>query len=156
MTKEKEKVSRRIEALDSKLKVKDNEIMKLEADINKKLEGMKKEMARRTMKTQIQSRCPSCEEAFDTNTDMEKHIQNVHKNQSFNCGECDATFVSEWRMKKHKGTHLKNTATRNCHYFNSNKTCPFQNLGCKFNHKFSIQCRYGIQCPVRMCQFKHQ
>ena len=155
LSKEKETLSSRIEELDAKLKGKENEIAKLETSINKRIEGMKKEMVRRPPKNKINYKCPHCDDKFVSNTNMEKHIEIVHGNQSFKYTKYDATFVSEWRSKKHGGTHIQNTNIRNCHYFNSNKPCPFEKLGCKFNHKISSPCKFGYRCTANMCQFKH-
>ena len=117
---------------------------------------MKKELVRRPPKNKINYKCPHCGDKFVSNTNMEKHIEIVHGNQSFKCSKCDATFVSEWRLKKHGETHNKKTVIRNCHYFNSNKPCPFEKLGCKFNHKMSSPCKFGNQCTAKMCKYKYQ
>ena len=86
---------------------------------------------------------------------MENHIDEVHEKQIFKCDKCDGKFLSVWRLTKHGKTHLANTVTRNCHYFNSHKSCPYEKLGCKFNHIFSRSCKFGNQCTIKMCQFKH-
>ena len=41
-----------------------------------------------------------------------------------------------------------------CHYFNNDKMCPFEELGCKFFHTDSKKCKFGLTCQ-RMCPFKH-
>ena len=117
---------------------------------------MKKEMVKKSKKSHMKSKCPCCDEQFDTNTNMEKHIEKVHEKQNLKCDKSDARFFSEWRLKKHGETHDENTVIRNCHYFNSNKPCPFEKLGCKFNHKMSSPCKFGNRCTVKMCQYKHQ
>ena len=65
----------------------------------------------------------------------------------FICDKCDDSFHSKWRLMKHMNNHGANKR-RNCHYFNSGKLCPFQQLGCKFPHKISDLCRYGEKCDV--------
>ena len=42
-----------------------------------------------------------------------------------------------------------------CHFFNNGKVCPFEEIGCKFKHVESKECRYGQNCFMKMCQFKH-
>ena len=108
-----------------------------------------------TRKQKSQAKCAQCNEVFDSRTDMEIHIQNSHEKQNYNCEKCDQMFVSEWRLKLHSKTHTKKQKARNCHYFNSGKTCPFQKLGCKFEHTESISCKFGDKCRFIMCQFKH-
>ena len=203
LTKEKENLAARIEELDAKLKVKEDEIIELESRINQKTAAIqsritnisdsdknsenetqltnvvdkitviqdkikaieqivvtKDEVSRKMMKisakNKLDSKCPHCEEKFSTQTNMENHIDQVHDRQNFNCDKCEKTFVSEWRLKIHHKTHVLNLVTRNCHFFNSNKPCPFERLGCKFNHKYSKSCKFGLQCTFKMCQFKHQ
>ena len=70
---------------------------------------------------------------------MENHIRISHEQRDFNCDKCNKVYVSEWRLKMHPKTN-KRGKTKNCHYFNSGKTCPFKKLGCKFEHKKSSEC----------------
>ena len=41
-----------------------------------------------------------------------------------------------------------------CHFFNNNKTCPFNN-GCVFVHEDSEVCKYDTVCERRNCMYKH-
>jgi hypothetical protein len=34
-------------------------------------------------------------------------------------------------------------SVNNCHYFNNDKKCPFEELGCKFLHSVSQICKFG-------------
>ena len=43
-----------------------------------------------------------------------------------------------------------------CHYFNNDKMCPFEELGCKFLHTDSKKCKFGLTCTQRMWPFKHE
>ena len=108
-----------------------------------------------TRKQKSQEKCDQCNEVFNTKTDLESHIQNSHEKRNYNCDKCDQVLVSEWRFKLHLKAHTKKNKTRNCHYFNSGKTCPFQKLGCKFQHSESSLCKFGDKCTFFMCQFKH-
>ena len=101
ISKEKENISSRIEELDAKLKSKEDEISKLEATMNKKIEGMKRDMVRRSSKNQMKTKCPNCDQTFVTQTEVEKHIEMMHEKQSFKCSKCYAIFLSEWRLRKH-------------------------------------------------------
>ena len=42
-----------------------------------------------------------------------------------------------------------------CHYFNNGKKCPYEDIGCMFNHKVSDTCRYNQFYRNRLCQFRH-
>ena len=86
---------------------------------------------------------------------MEIHIESDHGMSDLNCDQCEKIFISEWRLKLHKHSHTLTVKKRNCHYFNSGKVCPFEKLGCKFEHILSKDCKFGAQCSFNMCQFKH-
>ena len=43
-----------------------------------------------------------------------------------------------------------------CHYFNNDKECPFETLGCMFKHQDAPQCKYSDKCLKTLCQFKHK
>ena len=43
------------------------------------------------------------------------------------------TLLMEWRLKQQKNVPM-NSQVRNCHYYNSNTVCPFDDIGCKFKH----------------------
>ena len=43
----------------------------------------------------------------------------------------------------------------NCHYYNNNKSCPYDDLGCMFPHKTSQQCKFGKLCSRKLCQYTH-
>ena len=100
------------------------------------------------------SQCNYCERKLDSLRALEEHMKKEHVSSTFKCNECELVFYSEWRLKKHLKGHGKDK-TRHCHYFNSNKTCPFEELGCKFLHKYSAVCKYGDRCISHMCQFRH-
>ena len=95
-----------------------------------------------------------CEELFDRNCDMENHIRNIHESfETYDCDKCEKTFVLEWRLKKHREGHDR--ILKKCHYFNNQKSCPYENVGCMFDHAFSGSCRYGKKCTNKMCPFQH-
>ena len=43
-----------------------------------------------------------------------------------------------------------------CHCFNNEKTCPFNELGCKFQHSVAEKCKFGKKCNRRLCPNKHE
>ena len=106
------------------------------------------------MKNPKEFKCYECEEVFNQSWKYERHIKLHTSSEQFNCSECDQTFYVKWRMKKHIQSHDK--ARNYCHYFNNNKYCPFEEIGCKFRHEDSSRCKYGKCCQNRLCQFKHE
>ena len=100
--------------------------------------------------------CKNCATSFVRSIDLERHVKSSHCDTTqLKCSECGKTFVVEWRLKKHQQIH-KNTANiRFCHYFNNNKECPYESIGCMFKHKKSTECKYGRTCFAELCQFQH-
>ena len=98
--------------------------------------------------------CPFCDVDFKVSLDLEMHISEHHKTEVLSCDNCDAKFYTKWRLRKHKRIH-ENIRIRNCHYFNSDKFCPFAKIGCKFKHEYSQQCIYGEKCVMDRCQYRH-
>ena len=47
----------------------------------------------------------------------------------FKCEKCDKSFVLKWRLRKHLSGH---EAEAFCYYFDNEKECPFDKIGCKF------------------------
>jgi hypothetical protein len=83
------------------------------------------------------------------------HIKNDHEaHQIFKCAICGKGFVIEWRLKKHMQLHTQNNV-KPCHYFNNYKSCPFNELGCKFLHSVAENCLIGQKCKRRLCPNRH-
>ena len=101
-------------------------------------------------------KCKLCDETFEKNCDLEEHIKINHQSaECFKCEECDKDFVLKWRLKKHQESHISKSVKK-CHYFNNNKQCPFENIGCMFIHSVSDTCMYGNNCTKKMCSFQHK
>ena len=101
-----------------------------------------------------QLKCDMCEFACSEWYEMEKHMLAMHSvNKNFKCNRCEKSFVTEWRLKKHMQMHDKQT--KFCHYFNNGKICRFEELGCKFRHADSKECRFMEKCRKKLCEFKH-
>ena len=100
-------------------------------------------------------KCKLCDDAFDRNSELETHIKNEHDSiEKFECDQCAKSFVLEWRLNKHQEIH-KEPNTKRCHYYNNQKYCPFEEIGCMFEHSYSGICKYGNRCKKRMCSFQH-
>ena len=84
---------------------------------------------------------------------MEEHMLTHIDVKSHNCVICGKEFVAKWRLDKHIKSHSERV--KYCHYFNNNKACPYQNVGCKFRHADSPLCKYRSTCTFNLCQFKH-
>jgi hypothetical protein len=74
--------------------------------------------------------------------------------ERFDCEICAKTFVFKWRMRKHVEGH-RNPNVK-CHYFNNNKSCHYEDLGCMFVHERSETCKFLERCTKKMCQFQHK
>ena len=77
-----------------------------------------------------------------------------HQLQKHTCNKCYKEFALKWRLSKHKSIHDSDKNTP-CHYYNNNKVCPFEELGCKFAHKLSGECKYSKACKNKLCSFEH-
>ena len=84
---------------------------------------------------------------------MENHIKSHKDYKIYGCEFCDKKFLVKWRMEKHVQCHIKQT--KYCHYHNNEKHCAYNDIGCKFKHEDSNQCRFGNTCRFKLCQYKH-
>ena len=116
----------------------------------------KKELLKHKQETHpITTKCRECERLFTCSIDLEIHVKESHKDiEGFKCNLCEKIFVVEWRLNKHQDMHKVENA-RNCHFFNNNKHCPFEELGCMFQHLNSPQCYFKKSCRNTLCQFRH-
>ena len=79
-------------------------------------------------------KCNLCEMTFDRFSDLETHLITSHEApRAFHCNQCEKTFVTKWRLRKHTQVH-SNKVKKHCIYFKHNVKCPFDDLGCKFLH----------------------
>lgn len=72
----------------------------------------------------------------------------------YTCDICSKTFYMEWRLNKHLEMH-DTTFKKKCHYFNNEKVCPYSDVGCKFIHEFSEECKLNSKCLRNLCPFQH-
>ena len=98
-------------------------------------------------------KCKICEETFNKSWSFELHSKSHEEIVPFKCNTCDKDFYSKWRLNKHVLSH--GVKGKFCHYFNNGKICPFEEIGCKFKHEISKNCRYDKKCHINLCQFKH-
>ena len=97
--------------------------------------------------------CNHCDTKFNENCDLELHLKTHLEAEIFICEVCEKTFVSKWRLRKHVSGHQGKIF---CHYFNNRKSCPYEELGCMFQHEDSPICRFQEQCLKELCQYKHK
>ena len=46
--------------------------------------------------------CNVCTMKYKNVSDLERHIKSVHEDhEKFECGKCDNSFVTKWRLEKH-------------------------------------------------------
>ena len=78
--------------------------------------------------------CNECGEMFLENYELENHMVIFHKLEKSNkCEICGKTFYLKWRLTKHTSIHAEHP--KPCKYFQSGMTCPFAEIGCKFEHR---------------------
>ena len=97
--------------------------------------------------------CKICSETFLENWLLEAHMKSHSEAEEFDCKTCGKTFMLKWRLRKHLNVHI---TEKYCHYFNNQKECPFEVIGCKFRHESSPECRFKQSCENSMCQYKHK
>ena len=126
-------------------------VVGLEIDVNSmKFNSSKKETIPKALNL---TKCKECDEVFTWNSDLEKHMIQEHEHdRKFGCEVCDKKFVLEWRLKKHMKMHVEEV--NKCHFFNNNKNCPYDDIGCKFLHEPSGKCKFD-DCSNQLCQFNH-
>ena len=49
-----------------------------------------------------------------------------------------------------------NDETKKCHYFNNDKLCPYEEVGCNIFHIDAEMCFNGAECQNLLCSFKHK
>ena len=100
-------------------------------------------------------RCLVCDISFEKTHELELHLKTHDNVEEFKCKVCDKIFSLRWRLEKHESAHdLKNV--KFCHYFNDEKLCPYEEVGCMFQHRESERCRYNHYCKNKLCQFQHE
>ena len=143
---------------DAAIKILDMRIDMIKQEIDIKRENVKKETDRLKKDSSVKKslsprKCNLCDENFDRYSDLEMHIKLTHEiHQMFKCDMCEKQFVLNWRLKKHMNMHSERISLH-CHYFNNNKKCPFEVLGCKFMHKASTECKNGVSSKRPKCSF---
>jgi DNA-binding PadR family transcriptional regulator len=99
--------------------------------------------------------CENCDEIFTSRWKLEHHLEDHKKKKEFKCNQCGKEFFLEWRLNQHLRGHSK-IDQKCCHYYNNDKTCPYEIIGCKFKHESSAICLLGQNCQNRTCQFRHE
>ena len=95
-------------------------------------------------------KCDECSKTFESNVDLEIHMNLHRKPKMFKCDICEKTFHLKWRLTKHISGH--GTKMKFCHYFNNQVKCPFEENGCMFTHSASPQCIFKESCQNSLCQ----
>ena len=82
---------------------------------------------------------------------LEAHLKTHNEMQPFSCDKCEKKFYLKWRLEKHRGSHY---TKKLCHYYNNQKACPYEDIGCMFRHEVSSLCRFST-CNNILCQYRH-
>ena len=154
-------IEEKIEKIEFRL----NEVIKIDEKITKdksiqcdkceysclKRNEIKQHQKEKHIKVSDVKKCNKCDKTFKENHELENHLKTEHEIENFKCDKCDKTFVLKWRLRKHMSVH---ETTKYCHYYNNDKFCPYDELGCKFRHEVSIPCKFR-ECKNILCQFRH-
>ena len=97
--------------------------------------------------------CEICDKTFMESWKMEEHLEHHGNERPFKCSICEKGFYMKWRMEKHTSDHRADI--KFCHYFNSDKPCPYDKVGCRFKHETAPECRFNLKCTFKLCQFTH-
>ena len=97
--------------------------------------------------------CKICDKTFTESWKMEEHLEHHGIERPFKCSICEKGFYMKWRMEKHTRDHRVDI--KFCHYFNNDKPCPYDEVGCKFKHETAPECRCNLKCTFKLCQFTH-
>ena len=98
--------------------------------------------------------CDCCDSSFHESWEYEVHLESNSKAKDKKCDVCGKEFFLEWRFKQHMNVH-HNPYVKSCHYYNNNKVCPFEPVGCKFKHVKSKQCKNQTNCKNKLCPLQH-
>ena len=99
--------------------------------------------------------CPLCDKNFQYSHELENHMTIHSGEKPFKCECCGKGFYLKWRLTKHRTMHNEKKMTRDCHYFNNVKLCPFEENGCKFVHRLAGECTHKENCKDDKCQYSH-
>ena len=99
-------------------------------------------------------KCDYCDETFNESWKYETHLESHAIEKNKKCEVCGKEFYLQWRFRQHINVH-QNQNIKNCHYYNNNKVCPFDQVGCKFKHMMSKQCEKQANCKSELCPNQH-
>ena len=144
-SKEVDNLKKKVASLDIDLKLVKNKSQK--GTDQKEITGQNKETKSKP------KACKECGKSFIKNHQLEKHLEDHAKVKNKKCDVCGKLFFLEWRLQKHLSVHTGEA--KYCHFFNNQKDCPYQDIGCKFLHQQSGKCKFSRSCSNNLCQFEH-
>ena len=98
--------------------------------------------------------CNKCDISFSESWKFEIHLKTHTEIKEHKCGQCGKEFYLKWCFSQHMKI-LSCPKVKHCHYFNNKTVCPFEEVGCKFKHTKSSECRNKTDCKIRLCPFQH-
>ena len=99
-------------------------------------------------------KCKVCDNSFNKRCSLEVHMKTHDLEKEFKCELCDKEFFLGWRLRRHVNGH--DNVKKFCHFYNNQNECPYEELGCKFEHQISPDCKFKENCTFRLCQFAHR
>ena len=152
MKSEVEDINSELSKLDEKIEEFNLEIKKFEGKLSQRV------TASNTSKTVSEKifECDICGDEFSLHKTFKEHLRTHHNTSTMNCSECGKCFFAKWRLNLHVKHHHVQKSKRCCHFFNNGKFCPYEKMGCKFQHLKSKICKFGSSCVQDKCQFRHE
>ena len=144
-------IKNKLRIIDEKIESYNQEIKSIEAKLHKKAAKNMKRVSKNKMELHA---CEFCNETFGSNYNLEIHITTHQEAIAVKCDSCEKSFYSKWRLQVYERGHQK-VKKRRCHYYNNQLECPFEMIGCKFDHRLSTECKFGSKCQTNKCQFRH-
>ena len=133
---------------------KDNDLKGIDGEVCDKTLIVKPNLKEQTKARHSKTyECEFCDETFTESWKMEEHLEHHGNERPFKCSICDKGFYRKWRMEKHTSDHRVDI--KFCHYYNNDKPCPYDKVGCKFKHENAPECRFNLKCTFKLCQFTH-
>ena len=133
-------------------------ILSIESDmINARVDRRKNDeydLKKDDAKKYVFLKCEHCEEKFTKAIEVETHMTELGLMKKHSCEVCGEGFYLKWRLNKHKQMHSEDHRSHFCHFYNNNIECPFNQVGCMFQHTKSGPCPRK-NCTRNLCEFEN-
>ena len=155
-----EENTKKTKEVESKIKIQKNKTIKMRPETIKCEECGELCLTKSELKTHVKTHhpktfcCDTCDKIFYESWQLEKHLEtHSTKIKEKKCDICGKEFFLQWRFRQHINVH-QDPNVPTCHYYNNNKVCPYDHVGCKFRHVDAPMCKKK-SCENKLCPFRH-